>query len=341
MQKISLLLFLMIQICQVNAQIDSLITEDEVKDFIKTLPSQYRIQLKKITELTEVDNYSEPFDMDLCQKTAEELGLREAFYKEDFDGNGLTDILLLGRFHGISALVVLSMDDGTYTYHNLSHMNQEGCIYPVIIHQDQHTLIELTYQKRLTYRERNLKKYQPEEFYATHNDELITQSYIFRHGELIEYNPNPIRYDIEKIAFSTRGCYGSCPVFKLTINESRQAELNAIRFNRTYDPESQQPTLMEGLYLTDLSPERYEKLIDQINYLDFPTLKDNYTLPATDQPSSTLTITYGDGQVKAIQDYGKNGTFGLRNLYITLTKLRFDLPWELQSKPAENSSELN
>ncbi|KAA3639353.1 MAG: hypothetical protein DWP95_10615 [Proteobacteria bacterium] len=229
------------------------------------------------------------------------------------------------------------MDDGTYTYHNLSHMNQEGCIYPVIIHQDQHTLIELTYQKRLTYRERNLKKYQPEEFYATHNDELITQSYIFRHGELVEYNPNPISYDIEKIAFSTRGCYGSCPVFKLTINESRQAELNAIRFNRKYTPESQQPTLLEGLYLTDLSPERYEKLIDQINYLDFPNLKDSYALEVTDQASSTLTITYGGGQVKAINDYGKQGTRGLSNLYLALSKLRFDLQWQPQAKPMSDS----
>lgn len=331
MQKISLLLFLTIQTFQANAQIDALITEEEVKAFIKTLDRRYdNFRLKKVTELTERDNYNQTLDKNLCQKTAEQLGLKEAFYKDDFDDNGLTDILLLGIYDGIDALIVLAQDYGEYSYHRLGNMNQEGCIYPVFMYHGNQPILELTYQKRLTYRERNLKKYQPEEFYASHNDDLITQSYVFRDGQLTEYNANPIKYDIEKIEFSTNGCYGACPVFKLTINNSRQALFNARKYNHKFNPETKKNVEIKGLYRARLKTETYQKLIDQINYFDFPNLKDGYSTDATDMASSSLTITYNKGQIKTIQDYGMQGTRGLRNLYISLANLRTTVDWQSQ-----------
>lgn len=341
MQKIGLIIFLTIQAFHLNAQIDSLETEEEVKAFNKTLPSQYRIQLKKITDLTEVDNYGEPFDKELCQTMAEQLGINDSFQKGDFDGNGLTDILLLGRSHGIGALIVLTMDNGEYTYHGLGNMNQEGCIYPLFKYQGNQPLIELTYQKKLSYRERYMKKHDPEAFYKIHTDELITQKLIFLNGELIEYNPTPIKHNIEKIEYSSGGCYGSCPIFKLTLHNSRKAQLNAINFNRKFNSQSQLSIEMKGLYHTYLKPETYQNLINQINYLDFPFLEDGYDIQATDMPASKLIITYNKGLVKSINDYGMQGTRGLSYLYDSFAKLRFSETWELLPKSADNAVELD
>ena len=48
----------------------------------------------------------------------------------------------------------------------------------------------------------------------------------------------------------------------------------------------------------------------------------------TDDQASTLTLTYNNGLVKTIEDYGMIGNYGLILLYNKLQALRFNQDWK-------------
>jgi len=53
----------------------------------------------------------------------------------------------------------------------------------------------------------------------------------------------------------------------------------------------------------------------------------SYRVSWTDDQTSTLKITYDNGKVKTIRDYGLIGTFGLSQAYKLLFDLRGSQPW--------------
>ena len=72
----------------------------------------------------------------------------------------------------------------------------------------------------------------------------------------------------------------------------------------------------------------YSKIVELLNYIDFPNLKDNYAVNLTDDQTCTLTIIYNNGKVKKIEDYGLIGTFGLDRFYSLMFELRFNQEWK-------------
>ena len=129
---------------------------------------------------------------------------------------------------------------------------------------------------------------------------------------------------IEKIEYATSMCYGTCPVFSLTINSDRKAEWNAEKYNKINDQE------VHGIFHSEITKEQYNKLIDLLNYIDFEKLNDVYEVGYPDAQSSTLKITYDHGKVKSIYDYGKKGTEDLRRVYQLLFDLRENQKWQKQ-----------
>jgi hypothetical protein len=61
---------------------------------------------------------------------------------------------------------------------------------------------------------------------------------------------------------------------------------------------------------------------------DFETLQDNYAVNWTDDQTAKLKITYDNGKVKSIRDYGLLGTYGLDRVYQLLFELRENQKWE-------------
>ncbi len=55
--------------------------------------------------------------------------------------------------------------------------------------------------------------------------------------------------------------------------------------------------------------------------------KDKYAVNWTDDQASILEITFDNGKVKKIYDYGLIGTFGLDRVYQLLFKLRENQKW--------------
>jgi hypothetical protein len=69
------------------------------------------------------------------------------------------------------------------------------------------------------------------------------------------------------------------------------------------------------------------KILELLKYIDIWHLKDDYEVGWTDDLTGVLTITYQNGKVKRIKDYGMIGTYGLAALQRTLIDLRDSQHW--------------
>lgn len=172
-----------------------------------------------------------------------------------------------------------------------------------------------------------------------------------RNGGLVEYNATPVRHHIRKISFSKSVCFGRCPAYDLTIDQNGKTVFFAHAYNfsdelpkanrklrkgETYENmgyETYQELHSEGTYQCVIGKQDLDTLFSLIDYLDFPRLREGYSIPVTDNPTAEITITYDDGKVKKIRDYGERGTYGLRTLYRLMDELRFSQKWNPELPP--------
>ena len=146
---------------------------------------------------------------------------------------------------------------------------------------------------------------------------LSSDTLIFKFGDFIEEKNVAANYRIEKIDYSTTGCYGTCPIFEMSIDSNRTASYVATRFNKK-----------QGKFKATLDSFNYGQLINLLNYIDFEKLNSNYSVGWTDDQRCYLKITYDNGKTKTINDYGLIGTFGLSRVYQLLFNLRENQSWQ-------------
>ncbi|CAN5466557.1 hypothetical protein BH10BAC5_BH10BAC5_12030 [soil metagenome] len=150
---------------------------------------------------------------------------------------------------------------------------------------------------------------------SVHQDSLIS-----KYGGMMEYNSTPDEFEISQIIFRAGPCFGTCPIFTLTITNDRKVIYKAENYNKN-----------EGTFETFLDSETYDTLIMIINYIKLTELKDVYTLPHTDDRTYRLEIIYNYEKMKTISDYGAKGTFGLKNLYNHFFNIRNNTEWKRKS----------
>ncbi|HYD91431.1 MAG TPA: DUF6438 domain-containing protein [Flavobacterium sp.] len=304
--------------------IDKLTSAKDIESFIRKLDTNYRkFDLKPIPE------FDRRRGSDSIMKiVARNLGINKSFYKYDLDGNGFTDILAFGNKN---TCIGISIDDNEtyscdytciaimatkygYTIQHINKRHYNDDIVPKIIADHKTPLLKIYDYHRKIWQNEIIK-----------DTSIVALTY--RNNTFIEYNPKPKDNQIKKIEYITSRCYGTCPVFQLTINKGRPSYFIAKYFNFTNDMDNYTPD-EEGFFKTAISAEKYNEIVDLLNYLDFKNLKESYTIMATDNPGCFLRITYGDGKVKQIGDYGMQGTFGLMKLYELLSDLRFNQEWK-------------
>ncbi|HXB10480.1 MAG TPA: DUF6438 domain-containing protein [Bacteroidia bacterium] len=236
------------------------------------------------------------------QRIADSLHVK-LWQKTDFDNNGKSDLLVFISTGGQNYLTAI-MDEGvSYGVHFISKWPFADIYFPVVKKTDNSTLLLL---------------YKTCAFcHGTNENSIKTDTLIYKFGSFIERTVNPPSYKIEKVEFSTGACEGTCPVYSITIQPSHKAYYNAINYNDT-----------TGQFSGIVDTLHYNKLVRMLNYLDFPKLKDNYTVLWKDAPQSTLLITYEGGKSKKIQDYGEAGTQGLSVIYGILSDLRKNQVWK-------------
>jgi hypothetical protein len=131
------------------------------------------------------------------------------------------------------------------------------------------------------------------------------------------------------IEYEAGACFGSCPIFKLTINPDRTAILEAEHFNFSKGfSKSEFDNPREGTFKGTIKEADYNKLVALLNGLNVKSLNDKYgSRNITDLPTSYLRIKFNDGTVKNVEDYGKRGTEKLSELYKFFENLRLNQQW--------------
>ena len=214
----------------------------------------------------------------------------------------------MGAYYDFVIFVVMNYGQDSLKLNRLTRRSFQDCSFPKILND---TLIRYYFKP---------------EFDWT-NKEQPSLQYIdltYKYGDFIEYNSKPQNYSIEKIEYQTSMCFGTCPKFYISILRDKSAVFKAEIHNR----ESRDSKEIQGVFSTTLRDTSFSEIINLLNYIDFPKLKDNYSVGWTDDQTSTLTVTYNNGQVKKIKDYGLIGTYGLDRLYQLLFALRFNQTWK-------------
>ncbi|WP_090026282.1 DUF6438 domain-containing protein [Chryseobacterium oleae] len=269
--------------------IDSLQTAEDIQQFIgRKEITQYVYVIDKIK-----------YDSN-CIAMADSLKI-QPWIKGDFDGNGLTDILITGnKREGPATICILDKGNGFETKKISDGQLHEICSFTQVKdNQLQYLSIKNNYHSAY-----KLKK------------DLLA----YKFGDFIEENNAPKNHRISTIQFRSTSCYGICPDFTLKIS-GLDIEWTADLNNKVNFKE------YSGVYRSKLSEKQLKNILELLNYIDFENLNENYEVGYSDQPTAYLTIDYDDLKSKNIRDYGKMGTKGLRKLYEVLFDLRGTLQW--------------
>lgn len=333
----------------IPSKIDSLETEVEIQSFVQKLQYPYyryrdhddsikthktfeKFELKKIKDFDR--DHRKDFDS-LTKILADSIGVTNSFYKADIDNNGFTDLVIIGDDKSCTGAVPFEPNSTIYCDFSVYALMNFGndSINPVNLMRldfSGDAVVPKLYERNGKI---SLKIYEAPKYSWFENEKIsdlkITEL-TYKHGTFVEKNHTPKIYKIEKIEYQTEPCYGNCPIFELTINNDRTAFLNAIEYN------SLEPNLWEyeisrelkGKFKAIITDEKYQEIIDLLNYLDFPTLENDYWLSATDMSGSKLKVTYNKGKTKTITDYGKKGTLGLIKVYDLIENLRTNQEWK-------------
>jgi len=287
------------------SKIDSIKTEKEAENLIHTLDKDYEdFKIKKIADFKE-----ERGENKFCKNIADSLKIDNSFYKADFDNNGYTDLLIIGEYYDFKIFVLMNYGNDSLKINRLTRRSFQNCTFPKITND---SIINYYY-------------FSEPHIFSEEKSRLTKKDLIFKFGDFVEYNSKPNSYHIEKIEFQTTMCYGTCPQFFISIDKNKNGVFKAENYNID---KSKGKVEVKGKFNTVITDNDYNELISLLNYVDFPNLEDNYSVNWTDDQTSTLKITYNDGKVKKISDYGMIGTYGLDRIYSLFFDLRFNQNWK-------------
>ena len=299
--------FLIINVIQAHANaIDRIKTGDDVVTFLHDKIDTFWTDWNVFGEFTEFDK---------IKKSAKE-SLKDSFIKIDLDNNGLTDLIVNGRY----LFIVIAKGNGKY---ELSFIDQgtflsQGYVLCNILYENDQPLLVI--REGTIVLDNEHKRMDSTDIYVHMPGKFARQNgydtLIVKFGRLLEFNPKPNYSQIEEINFSTTECYGTCPVYTLSIKNDRSAIYHAIQYIKD-----------SGEFAGVISKKNYERFNDIMNYVNIKSLDSSYSVNWTDDQTFYLEIKFKDGNVKKIEDYGRIGTFGLIAIYKQLNQIRKTQKW--------------
>lgn len=323
------IIFITIQILFINcySQKNESITlksKTEIENYVRVNSKRFaKFELKKIHDFAPESDAQDS----ICRRISDSLKINEYYYKADFDNNGLVDFLLIGDDHNCDesrsircnfcSLVLMSFPKDSVKIHNINLGN--GCFVPKIAQKNNQTVLQIYNRRRgvLSAKGNNVEQH----------------TLIYKYDGFIDYNKRQVKHSIEKIEFSTSGCYGTCPVFSLVIDKERNSTFFAERFNFGTEEENMKKMSSffnnnrEGTFKTVITEEDYNQILALLEYMNFANFQNKNMLYEEDSGSSILKITYDNGKEKIIEDYGILGSYSLRKLYELLFELRMNQKW--------------
>lgn len=169
------------------------------------------------------------------------------------------------------------------------------------------------------------KTWENQKIHSIIGDTLTTQisDSIFGKYARTKYKIDP-NENYDKIIVSSSGCYGSCPVSNISIDDNG----NILFYGQHYNTKN-------GIFKSKISKNQYQKIQTNFKKADIKNLKDNYEANWTDDETVSITFIKNNKIVKSISDYGRKSPSDLiwaytpvRYLYqqIKLTPLKTEKP---------------
>lgn len=116
--------------------------------------------------------------------------------------------------------------------------------------------------------------------------------FLFTAEKCEQVNTEQYQYPAESsISMEKTGCYGSCPIYTITIHADGRAEYNGRRFVKK-----------EGAYRKTFSPKQTNALFQAFDSAGLHSYQDEYTAPVTDLPYTYLSWVH-EGRTKKITLY--------------------------------------
>ena len=104
--------------------------------------------------------------------------------------------------------------------------------------------------------------------------------------------PRPNNLEDVVITLERTACFGTCPIYILTIYGDGTVVYEGISFVK-----------VEGVITTSISEDKIKQLVSEFQKIDYFSLKDNYEEHnATDMPSTITSYTV-DGKKKTVSHY--------------------------------------
>jgi len=244
---------------------------------------------------------NEKIDFFGTEKIDSASGLSQLKYKKiDLNNDGLTDLIVNGTYlfavidDGKGGFNVDFIDRGTF-------MLDKYVLFAIDTLEKQPKIIVERYNQ----------------YNKSPVNRNVYDTLVLKFNGFVEFTNHQETFGIEKIDASTTMCFGSCPVFELSINADGTAIYKALNYNEK-----------KGNFEGEVDTETLNELFGLVNYIRARSLRNDYKVNWTDDQTINITITYKDGTVKSISDYGEIGTFGLQRLYEHLFKLRTSQKWQ-------------
>jgi Domain of unknown function (DUF6438) len=285
-----------------NNKIDSLKTDNEVVEFLKSVNDNFRSAKYDAIELRSSETIRKDQN---CDGMADQWQVKN-WEKADFNGDGLTDLLVTLYWYDYGVYVVMDKGNNQFDLLPLSYNVFDKCKLAKPITTNGRQLL-------LYYGKKDI----PGKMVSDNKNMNQVDTLVYRHGDFVEFNRQPATAEIDSIEFHTGYCFGNCPVFKIRFDKNGHAEYIA----GSYNPK-------EGKFSTVLKKKDLGEISDLINYIGVSNLRDNYSVSWTDDQTAGLRVRFADGSIKEIRDYGMRGTFGLRLLYTKFFALRTNQDWK-------------
>jgi hypothetical protein len=331
-----------------KTKIDSITSVHELSNFIQKADSSLNNFSYITPQLYKKDFYS---TLKLKQKL-DRIFPKSNFLKVDFDNNGYTDIILTGEV-GFSYHVFALMSYGNNKYSSieltLPDFPTDFPVYPKLVYINETPAIEL-YTKGSSCLEQE--------------NQIIKETLIYKHNTFLEYNEKPQDLDVCKIEFRRTGCYGSCPVFNLTLRADSISNFRAIAYN--YKPSrdkilnkilkatmeikdsKEQMKIKDNIIHNEVMKDKdflvfkeikgnyemkfvkkdFEEICQIIDYLNFDKLEKKCNVTTACGEASFFKIYFKDGTSKTISIFERIDIRGLSLLYYKLSDLRFNQKWK-------------
>ena len=279
--------------------VDSIQNDSDVVVFLKRIDKQFNSDKYRQLQVLPTDTIRQRL---ACNNIAEQWNINN-WEKVDFNGDYRTDLVVTTFWYDFDVFVAIDKGDNTFKLIRLSKDVFQNCELgkPIKINSEQ---LLLFYRLRNEYNE-------PAKNIGDFALRSKIDTLIYKYGGFIEKQNVPASYGVSEIEYHTSsGWTGISPVFKLNIDNSQVATIEASSDN----PKKNLPP-------TKANDKIVREVSDLIQYIHIKNAKSKYSVTWTDDTTIYLKITFNDGTVKVIEDYGMIGTFGLARLYELLFML--------------------